>query len=175
MSDAAVTPTAQTSAPAGDYATRTIHHDGYDYTFSFYKGFASRVTYTPAGGEPIEVYRQEGVFNCRHTGGPVANSVLSVTGGPDAFDVEVEIEDGPLTPPDFRGPIESIQLGLKRRGTPMPRKPRVKPIRGADQISRISVRERAKLAEGGVLAFQEERGVVEVDNTASCCPPTCGP
>lgn len=174
MSDAAVTPTAQNPAPASDYETRTISHAGYEYTFRFYKGFASNVTYTPAGGEPIEVYRQEGVFNCQHTGGPVANSTFSVRGGPHGLDVEVEIEDGPLTPPDYRGPIDSIQLGLKRRGTPIPPKQRVKPIRGADQISRLNVRERVKFGEGGVMAFQDDdQGEVIVRNTAQCCPPTC--
>jgi hypothetical protein len=172
MSDAAVTPPSQQSAPAGDYETRTIHHDGYDYTFSFYKGFASRVTYTPAGGDPIEVYQQEGVFNCRHTGGPVANSFLSISGGPDTFDIQVDIADGPLTPPDFRGPIEGFQLGLKRRGTPVQPKPRVKPVRGADQISRITVRERGAAGSGGVMAFQDGDSV-DVENAAQTCPPTC--
>ena len=172
MSDTTTAPSSQTAPADSDYETRTIQYAGHDYTFSFYKGFASRVTFTPAGAEPIEVYRQSGVFNCQHTGGPLANSTLSITGGPQQYDVEVEINDGPITPPDYRGPIDSIQLGLKRRGTPVQPKPRVRPIKGADQISRINVQERAT-EQGGVHAFQGDDRV-DVENHAETCPPNCG-
>jgi hypothetical protein len=172
MSDAISALPSDAATTEHRYATRTIHHAGFDYTFRFYMGFASRVTFTPAGGEPIEVYKQDGVFDCKDTDGPLAESTLTVRGGPLDWDVEVEIEDGPLGPPDYRGPIERIQLGLKRRGTPAQGKPRVKPLRGADQISRIQVQERMKV-DGGVYAFQGDDGVLEVENDAKTCPPNC--
>ena len=178
MSDAVTVPPAQSADSDGPYATRTITYGGYDYTFSFYKGFASRVQYTPAGtDQPIEVYRQNGTFNCQDTGGPVADSTLTITGGPLNLDVELEINDGPLSPPDFLGPIAGIQIGLKRRGSPVAPGNRVKPRKGGDQISRIVVRERGNgNGNGGVHAFQDDDGgTVDVDNTASCCPPTCKP
>lgn len=188
MSDAVILP--PTQAPASDegpYATRTITFQGYDYTFTFYMGFASLVTFTPPGSsEAIVVYKQQGVFDCHDTGGPLPTSTLSVNGGPFNLDVEVEIEDGPLTPPEFRGPIESIQIGFKgasqakaaasatATAKPVPGNKRVKPCRGAHQIARLSVKERVKMGEGGVIAFQDDDGgTLIVNNKAATCPPDC--
>ena len=178
MSDAVMTPAKKAPVQEEPYQTSKITYEGYEYTFSFYKGFASEVTFTPPGALPIVVYQQTGVFNCHDTNGPLPVSTLSINGGPLGLDIEVEIEDGPLGPPTFRGPIEAIQLGLKRAGTrsaaAAPGHRRVKPCKGADQIARITVKERVKLDTGGVFAFQEdEGGTVIVKNTASTCPPDC--
>lgn len=174
MTDAA-TASVTSARPAEDpYQTSTIQHAGYEYTFRFYKGFASRVVFNAPDGTQIPVYQQSGVFDCHDTGGPLADTTFSITGGPLQLDIEVEISDGPLGPPDYRGPIEGIQIGMKKRGgAPVPSNPRVKPRRGADEISRITVRERGK-ASGGVHALQDDDGgSVDVENTATTCPPDC--
>lgn len=172
MSDAVTVPSTQSSGE-GPYATRTITHAGYDYTFSFYKGFASRVQYTPAGtDQPIEVYQQEGVFDCKDTGGPLTDTTLTITGGPLKLDVELEINDGPLGK-DYLGPIAALEIGLKRRGSAVIPPKRVKPLKGGDQISRIIVRERGN-GNGGVHAFQDDDdGTIVVTNKAATCPPAC--
>lgn len=174
MIDAAAVPVTSGRPNEDPYATCTIQHDGYDYTFRFYKGFASRVVFNAPDGTQIPVYQQTGVFNCQDTHGPLPNTTLSVTGGPLALDVEVEIQDGPIVPPDYLGPIEEIQIGFKKRGgPPVPPNPRVIPRRGADEISRINVRERGK-NNGGVHAFQsDDDGSVDVTNRAATCPPAC--
>ena len=176
MTDAITAPV-NPARPAEDpYQTCTVRHDGYDYTFRFYKGFASRVVFNAPDGTQIPVYRQSGTFNCQDTGGPVARSTLAVTGGPLALDVEVEILDDPIGPPDYRGPISDLRIGFKRRGTPVTPNPHVKPIRGGDQISRISVTDRRHGGGGGVHALQSDPGgSVEVENTANTCPPICKP
>lgn len=173
MSDAVTVPPTQSAASEGPYATRTITYAGHDYTFSFYKGFASRVQYTPPGtDQPINVYQQQGVFDCQDTGGPLTDSTLSITGGPLNLDVELEINDGPLGK-DYLGPIEALEIGLKRRGSAINPPKRVKPLKGADQISRLVVRERGN-GNGGVHAFQDDDGgTVVVTNKAATCPPAC--
>jgi len=173
MTDTAAVPV--TSRPTEErYATRTISYAGHEYTFSVYKGFASLVEFTPPGtDQPIEVYRQNGVFNCQDTGGPLPNSTLTITGGPLELDVELAIDDTPAKPGEL-GPIDTIEVGLKRRGTPVTPAPRVRPIRGGDQVSRILVRERPQNGKGGVKAFQTDGGgTVVVTNTATTCPPDC--
>lgn len=177
MSDAVIIPAKKAPVQEEPYQTSTITYAGHEYTFSFYKGFASEVTFTPPGAEPILVYRQSGVFNCQDTNGPLPVTTLSINGGPLKFDVELEIEDGPLLPPDYRGPIEAIQIGLKRAGGASAAAAghrRVKPCKGGDQIARIHVKERVKLDTGGVFAFQDDDGgTVIVRNTAETCPPHC--
>lgn len=177
MSDAVTVPPEQSRASEGPYAVRTISYGGHDYTFSFYKGFASLVQYTPAGtDQPIEVYKQEGIFDCKDTGGPLSESTLTIVGGPLNLDVQLDIDDGPFGP-DFLGPIAGLEIGLKRRGSAVIPPKRVKPLKGGEQISRILVRERGNgNGNGGVHAFQDDDGgTVRVENTASCCPPTCRP
>lgn len=173
MTDAATAP--MSARPSEDpYETRTIQHDGYDYTFRFYKGFASRVVFNAPDGTQIPVYTQSGVFNCQDTGGPLETSTLTVTGGPLELDVEVEILDSPIRPPEYRGPVADVQIGFKKRGTPVPPNPHVKPVRGADQISRINVKSRGNGGGGGVHAMQSDPGgSLDVKNAAQTCPPTC--
>ncbi len=173
MTDAAAVP-APARAIEDPYQTSTVQHNGYDYTFRFYKGFAKRVVFNAPDGAQIEVYKQSGTFNCQDTGGPLPQSTLSISGGPQNLDIEVEIEDGPIGPPDYLGPIERLGIGFKKAGTPVARSPRVKPVRGAGQISRISVRERGNVGKGGVHALQsDDDGSVDVENKAVTCPPTC--
>lgn len=164
-----------TDAPArqndDSYATCTIQHNGYAYTFRFYKGFASRVVFNAPDGTQIPVYQQSGIFKCAPTG-PDPESTISIKGGPLELDIEVQINDGPIGPPDYLGPIAGIQIGMKRRGTPVGPTARVRPLRGADQISRINVNDRGN--GGGVHAHQgDDGGSVDVTNTAQCCPPHC--
>lgn len=174
MSDAVAAPTARPNEDP--YETCTIRHDGHDYTFRFYKGFASRVVFNAPDGTQIPVYQQSGIFNCQDTGGPLETSTLTVTGGPLGLDVEVEILDSPIRAPEYRGPVADVKIGFKKRGTPVPPNPHVKPLRGADQISRINVTDRGNGDRGGVQAFQVDGGgSVEVDNTANTCPPICKP
>lgn len=174
MSDSTTT-LASAGRPNEDpYATCTIQHDGYDYTFRFYKGFASRVVFNAPDGTQVPVYQQSGVFKCEPAG-PDPDSTISIKGGPLELDIEVEINDGPIGPPDYLGPIAGIQIGMKKRGTPVSPPQRVKPIRGADQISRINVKNRGNGGGGGgVHAMQgDDGGNLDVTNTAQCCPPHC--
>ncbi len=173
MIDAAAVPATSARPNEDPYATCTIQHDGYDYTFRFYKGFASRVVFNAPDGTQIPVYQQTGVFNCQNTGGPVPNTTFSVSGGPQGLNVEVEIMDGPIGPPDYLGALAGFQLGFKKGGAPVTPNPRVRPIRGADQISRINTNPRGN-GNGGVHALQSDPdGSVDVTNTAQCCPPHC--
>jgi hypothetical protein len=174
MSDAVTVPPTPSAASEGPYAVRTISYGGYDYTFTFYKGFASRVQYTPAGGsQPIDVYQQEGVFDCNDTGGPLPDSTFTIVGGPLNLDIQLDIDDGPLGK-DYLGPIAALEIGVKRRGSAVIPPKRVRPLKGADQISRIVVRERGNGNGGGVHAFQDDDGgTVIVTNKAVTCPPTC--
>jgi hypothetical protein len=171
MIDSAAVPARPNEDP---YQTSTIQHDGYEYTFRFYKGSPAAWCSMPRTETRIPVYQQSGIFNCQDTDGPLETSTLTVTGGPLGLDVEVEILDGPIRPPEYRGPVTALQLGFKKRGTPVTPNPRVKPIRGGDQISRISVTDRGNGGRGGVQALQSDPGgSVEVDNTADTCPPIC--
>jgi hypothetical protein len=173
MTEAAA-PETTARAKEDPYETRTITHDGHDYTFRFYKGFASRVVFNAPDGTQIPVYQQSGTFDCQDTGGPLENSTLTVTGGPLALDVEVEILDSPIRPPEYRGPVADVQIGFKKRGTPVPPNPHVKPLRGADQISRINVKNRGNGGGGGVQALQSDPGgSLDLENAAQTCPPTC--
>ena len=175
MSDAVTLPAARTPATEDPYATETFQYAGHEYTFSVYKGFASQVTFTPPGADTIIVYTQSGVFDCHDTDGPLPTSFMTINGGPLDFNIELEIKDGPLLPPNYRGPIESITIGLKKAGTTAAADHRrVKACKGGHQISRIHVKERVKLGEGGVFAFQnDDGGVVVVTNKAATCPPDC--
>ena len=159
------------------YETCTIQHAGSTYTFRFYKGFASRVVFNAPDGTQIPVYQQSGVFKCEPAG-PDPDSTISIKGGPLDLDIEVQISDGPIGPPDYVGPIAGIQIGMKKRGTPVSPPQRVTPIRGADQISRINVKNRGNGGGGGggggVYAQQlDDGGWLDVTNTAQCCPPHC--
>jgi hypothetical protein len=137
------------------------------------------VVFNAPDGTRIPVYQQSGTFNCQDTGGPLPNTTISVTGGPLALDVEVEVLDGPIGPPNYQGALLGLQLGFKKGGgSPVPPNPRVKPVRGADQISRINPKPRGNggggAGGGGVHAHQSDPGgSVEVENTADTCPPHC--
>ena len=175
MTDAVTAPPTQSAGSEGPYAVRTISYGGHDYTFTFYKGFASQVQYTPAGtDQPIEVYKQEGVFDCKDTGGPLADSTFTIVGGPLSLDIQLEINDGPLGK-DYLGPIAALEIGVKRRGSAVIPPNRVKPLKGGEQISRILVRERGNgNGNGGVQAFQDDDGgTIIVTNKAATCPPAC--
>jgi len=172
MIDSAAVPARSNEDP---YQTCTIQHDGYTYTFRFYKGFASQVVFNAPDGTQIPVYQQSGIFMCQPAG-PDPDSTITIKGGPLELDIEVQINDGPIGPPDYLGPIERIQIGMKKRGTAVSPPQRVRPIRGADQISRINVKNRGNGGGGGggVHAHQgDDGGSLDVTNTAQCCPPHC--
>lgn len=168
MSDTA--PLAQTAVPEG-YAQRTITVDGQPMTFTFYMGFASRVTHTPSGGEEILVYQQEGVFRVPGGGAPQANSKMWITGGPDELDVELEIDDSPIGPPDYLGPIEGFNVVTKRNGGGGGQG-RVRAAKGGNQVAGIRVRVRGE--SGGVFPHMPgDGGGTDVSNTPLTCPPHC--
>jgi hypothetical protein len=168
MSD--IAPLSQRNVPEG-YATRTIQVSGVDMTFTFYMGFASAVTYTPKGGETIQVYTQEGTFHVPGGVGPSDNCKMWIVGGPDDLDVELEIDDSPRPAPDFKGPIERFDVVTKRNGGGGTSR-RVKPKKGGDKVASISVQVRGEA--GGVYPHMpDDGGTTGVSNLAVTCPPHC--
>jgi|GEM_PF-4487640 hypothetical protein len=179
MSDSSTVPPAANAATTGPYETRTINHGGHDYTFSFYKGFVSRLHFTPPGGTPIEVYNQgSDIFQCHDTGGPLPVSTVSIGCETMSLAVELEVNDGPVKPPTYRGCIRQFEVYLQRPGTDFtsPHK-KVKVAKGGKFVQRIVVQEdgtRVNGNGGGVYAMQEgDVGTVTVENHAQTCPPDC--
>jgi hypothetical protein len=165
-----LTPLSQHTVPEG-YAQRTVQVNGVDMTFIFYKGFASRVSYTPAGGTEILVYQQEGTFHVPGGGGPSAASKMWIAGGPDALDVELDVDDSPRPGPNYNGPIESFDVTTKKGGGSAST-PRVKPVKGQHHVTNIHVQ--LKADRGSVRPHMPaDGGTTTVVNTAQCCPPTC--
>lgn len=168
MSD--ITPVAQREVPEG-YAQRTITVGGVPMTFTFYLGFASRVTHTPSGGEEILVYQQEGVFQVPGGGGPAESCKMWITGGPDDLDVELEIDDSPRVAPDFRGPIEGFNVVTRRNGGGGGQG-RVRAQKGGNKVASIRIKVRGE--GGGVFPHMPgDGGDTGVNNDAVTCPPTC--
>ncbi len=157
------------------YTTRTIDVDGVQMSFTFYMGFASRVTYTPKNGPAILVYQQEGVYRVPGNVPPNGVSFLTIQGGPDALDVEIEIDDQPLDPTSYSGPVGKIDVKTKKRvPDPKGNGKYYKVIRGADQVESVIVTPSLELESGGVTAFQAtDGGTTSVDNKAATCPPNC--
>ena len=153
------------------YAQRTITVDGQPMTFTFYMGFASRVTHRPNGGSEIVVYEQEGVFHVPGGGSPEARTKMWISGGPDSLDVELEIDDGPMLPPSYRGPIQDFQVVTRKNGGGG-QSARVRAVRGADKVASIHVTTRG--GDGGVFPHMPGGGgSTDVTNAATTCPPTC--
>jgi hypothetical protein len=165
-----MTPQSQRIPPEG-YAQRTIQVDGVAMTFTFYMGFASRVSYTPKGGAEIVVYEQEGVFHVPGGGGPLAQSTMWITGGPDELDVELEVNDGPRNPPEYRGPIESFQV-TTRRGGGGGSNPRVRPVKGGNSVSSVQVQLRGE-SDSVRPHMPADGGTTDVKNDSATCPPHC--
>ncbi|HEX8431118.1 MAG TPA: hypothetical protein VF625_07515 [Longimicrobium sp.] len=180
MSDSSTVRPAADAATSGPYETRTINHGGQDYTFSFYKGFVSRLLFTPPGSTPIEVYNQgSDVFQCHDTGGPLPVSTVAIACEPMSLAVELEVDDGPVRPPKYRGCIRQFEVYLQRPGADYasPHK-KVKVAKGGRYVQRIAVQEDgtevASGRNGGVYAMQEgDVGTVTVENHAKTCPPIC--
>jgi len=166
-----MTPQSQSAVPEG-YIRKTIPVDGVDMSFTFYEGFASSVSYTPRGGRPIPVYQQEGVFHVPGGGAPASQCTMWITGGPDNLNVELEINDGPRTPPDYKGPIESFEVVTRPNGGGASN-PRVRPIKGGNQVAAIHVQMKGE--SGGVRPHMPEGGgSTTVTNDSKTCPPICG-
>jgi hypothetical protein len=165
-----ITPVSPRPVPEG-YAQRTIQVDGVDMTFIFYLGFASSVTYTPQGGTAIPVYQQSGTFHVPGGGGPAASCKMWIIGGPDALDVELEIDDSPRPAPNYQGPIESFDVTTRRRGGGASN-PRVKPVHGGHHVTNIHVQ--LKGDAGSVRTHMPtDGGTTTTTNAATCCPPVC--
>lgn len=157
------------------YTTRTIEVEGVPMLFTFYMGFASRVTYTPKNGEPILVYQQEGTYYVPNRQAPDAVSTLTIQGGLDGLDVEIEIDDQPIEPPNYRGPVGKIEVKTRKQ-VPEPRGngQHYKVLRGANQIEAVNVVLQDQLERGGVHAYQApDGGCTTVENKAATCPPNC--
>jgi hypothetical protein len=165
-----ITPLSQHPVPEG-YAQSTIEVNGVPMTFTYYLGFASRVSYTPQGGTEIPVYQQKDTFHVPGGGGPAATCKLWITGGPDELDVELEIDDSPRPGPKFEGPIESFDVTTKRGGGAASN-PRVRPIKGGHQVAAVRVQLRA---DGASVRphMPESGGTTTVTNTPITCPPFC--
>ncbi|CAA9298886.1 MAG: hypothetical protein AVDCRST_MAG68-233 [uncultured Gemmatimonadetes bacterium] len=173
MADLTMAP--RTAALPEGYVTRTIQVDGVSMSFTFYMGFASRVTYTPKNGDPILVYQQEGTYYVPNRQAPDAVSTLSIQGGPDGLDVEIEIDDQPLNPPNYRGPVGKIEVKTRKQ-VPEPRGngKHYKVLRGANQVEAVNVVPQEQMESGGVYAYQStDGGTTTATNHAATCPPTC--
>jgi hypothetical protein len=165
-----ITPLSQRAVPDG-YTQRTIQVNGVSMTFTFYMGFASRVSYTPQGAAEILVYQQAGTFHVPGGVGPAAESKMWITGGPDDLDVELEIDDTPRPAPNYNGPIESFDVTTKRGGGSATN-PRVKPVKGQHHVTNIQVQLKGDTASVRTH-MPTDGGTTTVVNTAQCCPPTC--
>ena len=166
-----MTPQSQQAVPDG-YAQRTIQVNGIDMTFTFYMGFASRVSYTPKGGSEILVYQQEGTFRVPGGGGPAAQSTMWITGGPDSLDVVLEINDGPRNPPEYKGTIEDFHVTTKKAGGGGQGNDKVRVLKGDKQVTKIDVQPRG--SSGSVRPHMpEDGGTTGVTNHAATCPPVC--
>ena len=157
------------------YTTRTVDVEGVPMTFTFYMGFASRVTYTPKNGEPILVYQQEGTYYVPNRQAPDAVSTLTIQGGPDGLDVEIEIDDKPIGPPNYRGPVGKIEVKTKKQvPTPKGNGKYYKVLKGANQVEAVNVVTQDQVESGGVQAYQApDGGTTTATNTAHTCPPYC--
>ncbi len=165
-----------TATPKPGYITRSHDFGGSTYSWTFYEGFAGKIWFNPPGnGDPVLVYQQEGTYHVPGGKDPDTQTTVTITGGPLGLEIELDVDDGPVDPVTKRGPIESFTVDFKRRSTPVPNPPRrVKPVKGADQIEKITVKERAKASGGGVFASQGSGGGTTVENNGSTCPPFCG-
>ncbi|HYW08074.1 MAG TPA: hypothetical protein VE913_14020, partial [Longimicrobium sp.] len=96
--------------------------------------------------------------------------------------VELEVNDGPVGPPNYRGCIRKFEVYLQRPGTDYtsPNK-KVKVAKGGRYVQGIVVQEDGSHGNGngnrnggGVYAMQEgDVGTVTVENHAQTCPPDC--
>lgn len=173
-----MTQTAATAVPReliDGYTSRTILVDGVEMTFTFYMGFASKVTYTPQGGREQLVYQQEGVFKVPGGVLPDAVSTISIQGGPDGLDVEVEIDDAPISDRTGNGPVGKVDIRTKKNAKdPKPKDKRVKVLKGEDQVQAVDVTLTVDLGGGGVFAYQTDPGgTTTATNQAATCPPHC--
>lgn len=166
------------------YVTVSVTLAGHSYDFNFYKGFVRRLTLQRAESEVIEVYEQDGVYHVpqppHQKKGPDPISTVRILGGPNALDIELRVED---TPQDerYRGPIESIRLWTGRgEGGAGEQGPSVRATRGGNQIAKLEVRTRPGrgVPNSPTSRDDSEQGggdVIEIENSASTCPPTCDP
>jgi hypothetical protein len=165
-----ITPLSQETTADG-YQSTTIQVQGVPMTFTYYLGFASKVTHTPHGGSEILVYQQTETFHVPGGGGPAAACTLRIVGGPDDLDVTLAIDDSPRQGPKWEGPIQSFQVITKKSGG-SGSNPRVRPVQGQNQVAAVHVQlkgdnasVRPHMPEGG--------GGTGVTNTPLTCPPNC--
>ena len=163
------------AATSGPYETVTIKHDEHAYTFSFYKGFVRSFEFTPPGGTPISVYRQgDAIFHCADTEGPLPVSTISIGCSSLGIEVELEVNDGPLRPPTYRGCIDKIEVFLQRSGAELgSQHEKVKVAKGARNVQRLVVLEDGSIDDGVEALQASDGGTVTVQNHATTCPPTC--
>lgn len=163
------------------YKTVTAEHDGHTYTFTFYEGFVSELNLRPKGGtETLQVYKQQDCFHVPGGGAPDAQTTLTIQGGPDDLDIELDVDDAPNDNPKYTGPVAGFNVRTRKGGTPyQPTEQRVKPTRGANQVASITVRMNdgggAAGAAGSARMFDGggSGDDVTVKNTAQTCPPFC--
>jgi hypothetical protein len=170
-----LTMASRASSQREGYTTCTIDVEGVPMSFTFYMGFASRITYTPKNGQPILVYQQEGTYYVPDRQAPDAISTLAIQGGPDGLDVVIEIDDQPLAPPNYRGPIGKIEVKTKKKvPTPRGNGKHYKVLKGADQVEAVNIVPQDQVESGGVHAYQAaDGGTTTATNTAQTCPPNC--
>ena len=147
-------------ALAEGYRTVPFVFDGATYYFTFYEGFVSKIWFHPPAGSKAGdqlVFEQEGIFFVPGGKPPETRSTVTVTGGPLGLDIELDVDDGPIDPVTKKGPIERFTVDFKRKGPPFPPPGgRVKPVKGSDQIEKLTVKERVKV--GGVFGQQTGSG-----------------
>lgn len=179
-----------TNPPGGNregYLTVSSEYGGFTYTFNFYQGFVRRLAFRPRGSaQEIEVYVQQGTYYVPQPPhgrrGPDAVSTVSISGGPDALDIELEVDDRPQND-RYRGPIEGFVLRTQRDGTPGDHDRSVRALRGGNQVRSLSVQKRPEHApvvpvipvferayDGGTSSDEE---TFAVDNNVRTCPPDC--
>lgn len=164
------------------YRTVTAEYDGHTYTFTFYEGFVSELNLRPRGSrETIQVYKQQGVFKVPGGGAPEARTTLTIQGGPDDLDIELDVNDAPNGSPSYTGPIDGFNVRTRKNGPPFePSERRVTPSRGANQVASIYVRMKGAAAAGAAGRGRMFDGGgsgddVDVSNSAETCPPNCNP
>ena len=157
-----------------------------DYRITFYKGFMRlALVDTPGGGKTLY---DQGVNNPYVVGGtgkrPPADRFKLRLESPGK-DVQLRVDNSPLDPETYKGPIESITVVTgEPSGPPIVDSDRVRIITGGEKVLAIYVHLRkasgveGDRGKGGGRPRDMEGGPTEtwvIENNAQTCPRQCDP
>lgn len=166
------------------------------YEMVLYKGFVRVARVVPPGGEPVQLYEQQGRYDVPGGRPPAARSNVVLRGGAQGRDVHLHVVNDPRAGQQ-KGPVDAVRVTLGAPGPDGPvvnRPDLVQIVRGADQVVRIDVAvHRAPSAEDPALLPPEPPAeaapppaapvspddpwppeVWEFEDNTSTCPYDCG-